>query len=291
MEAIREITQKSEILGIIVFVLPFIARVLFAVAINLDCRAKNIGARKIYTILSIFFPVVGGIFYAFKRKTAPKAFKVCKTCGNQVGTYTNTCPHCGGLFLAEYENPKKKTLEKVSIIICVLAIISYAVPTAIDIPDYSKTIKEYISGEENPDNDYYDEYENDDVITGSDLCYDRDGRAYSNEYAVLYHNRDGAMYKHIYDDGEDYFMNTKSGNRIQTNEAFVDSEGYFVVIKEGLTHVENDPYTYTISADNESEAKAIDVTYQDEDGNVYYLATEASWNYSGNLLICGNTLN
>lgn len=293
MKDLLEMIKNSAVNSEIFLILPVLFRVFLSVAVFLDCKAKNIAAKASYTIATFFFPVIGGIVYATKRKSAQKAFKICKTCGKKVGAHTNTCPSCGGLFLAEYKPPKEKMLKTISIILCVLAVAFEGVYLVIDFPDQIAAVKEIASEDEDyaeeTENEY--DYDDDDIeLAGSELYYDRDGRAYSNELSVLYFSEDGASYKYI--DEESCFANTESGNRVNADDAYVNADGYFCIIKEGMTHLEDDPYTYTISAgDDGTEPVTVDVTYSDKEGKIYYRATEATWNYSGETLICGNTLN
>lgn len=291
MKDLLELIKNPAVISELSLILPALFRVFLAVAVFLDCKAKNIAAKASFTIAVFFFPVIGGIVYATKRKSAQKAFKICKTCGKKVGAHTNTCPSCGGLFLAEYKSPKEKLLKTISIILCVFAVAFEAVYIAAYLPSEINSIKEIAS----EDKDYSEELENeydydDDIELGSsELYYDRDGRAYSNELSVLYFSENGASYKYI--DEENCFANTESGNRINADDAYVNSDGYFCIIKEGITHLEDDPYTYTISAGEDgTEPVTVNVTYSDEEGGIYYRATEATWNYSGEILICGNAL-
>lgn len=283
--------QNSEAVSALLLALPFLFRIFLTVAVFLDCKARNIAAKTSYTIATFFFPIIAGIVYAVKRKSAQKAFKVCKTCGKRVGAHTNTCPSCGGLFLAEYKHPKEKVLKTISIILCVIALISEVAYTAMDLPSEIESVKSIISDDEDYEDEVENEYDYDDDIElgSSELYYDRDGRAYSNESSVLYFSESEDSYKYISE--EDCFINTESGNRIKSEDAYVDDNGYFCIRKEGMTHLDNDPYTYTISgSEGGTAAISIDVTYSDEEGNIYYRATEVTWNYSGETLVCGNTL-
>lgn len=256
--------------------------ILIAVAINLDCRAKNIGARVSYTVLALFFPLIVGIVYAAKRKGAQKTFKICGTCKNKVGAYANKCPHCGGYTLYEYKNPNAKTLSLISIILCVVGCICFVVSTVISFPDYVKTARETINEYSN----YDDSEEYDDIDSSySSLSYDRSGIAYSNLYDILYYDKDGNTYTFDID-----FINTQSGEHYNSDYCFVDSDGYFCYIDDGsLEPISDDNYSYTDYDENGNEI-VIPVSYQDNGGNKYYAAEYVSWNYSGTLSINGETV-
>lgn len=258
-------------------ILSYAFNILMAVAINLDCRAKNINARRSYTVLALFFPLIVGIIYAIKRKGAQKAFKICGTCKNKVGAYANKCPHCGGYTLYEYKNPKGKTLSVISIILCVVGSVCFVVSNVISFPDYVKTAKETIN-----DYDTYDEA--DDTLNNySSLFYDRNGVAYSDPYDVLYYDRDGNTYN-ISDGG---FINTQTQERYDSKYCFADSDGYFCYIDDGsLEPLADDELSYTDYDENGNEI-VINVTYQDSNGNRYYAAEYVNWDYSGNMDIDG----
>lgn len=263
-------------------ILSPVFNILMAVAVNLDCRARNIMARKSYTILALFFPLIVGIVYAVKRKGAQKASKICGGCKNKVGPYANKCPHCGSYTLYEYKNPKAKTLSIISIILCVIGCVCFVFSSVVSFPDYVETAKETVNGYVNDDE--YEEYDDTD-IGYSELSYDRSGVAYSNPYDVLYYDRDGNTYTL---DGD--FMNTQTQERYASDGCFVDSEGYFCYIDNGsLTVLSDDPFSYTDYDDSGKEI-AVNVTYQDSDGNKYYSAQYVSWNYSGTMIVNGETV-
>lgn len=264
---------------ILTSILPYAFNILLAVAINLDCRARNIGARRKYTILALFFPLIVGIVYAINRKSAQKAFKVCGTCKNKVGAYTNKCPHCGGYSLFEYKNPKAKPLTIISIILCVAGSICFVVSTVVSFPTYIKNAKEAV----NEYSDYGENEEYDDIDSNySELSYDRNGTAYSNPYDVLYYDKDGNTYSLDVD-----FVNTQTGENYNINSSFVDSDGYFCYIDDGsLEPLPDDPLSFFDYDENGNEI-AVNVTYQNSNGDKYYAAQYVSWNYSGALTING----
>jgi hypothetical protein len=265
--------------------LGLLFNVLMALAINLDCRAKNIKARKSFTILSLLFPIIVGIIYAVKRKGLQKEFKFCATCKNKVDAYANKCPFCGGYTLYEFKNPKAKTFQKISIVLCVVSIICGVVSTVIDAPSYVKNFQKNVNSYS--DNDY-EEYEDDIDSDYSELSYDRNHIAYSNPYDVLFYDKDGNSY--VSDENEAYFDNTDTNETYETKYCFVDGDGYFCYINDGsLSPLDDDPYAY-IYYDEDDNAKVINATYANKDGNRYYLAKYVSWTYSGSLCVNGETV-
>ena len=210
---------------IISLVCPILARILLALAINLDCRARNLAQRKLFTVLMLFFPIIVGIAYAVRRKSLQKAFKVCSKCGSKADPYASKCPKCGGYMLLEYKNPKEKALRIVSIVLCVVGIIPYVAGEAVGMPSQldklKKQINSYVTGEEYDD----DESDEDGLINLPFLCYDRNGVAYSDFYSIKYYDKDGKSY-HWNEDDYSTIVD-EQGNLYYYKNCYIDSEGYF----------------------------------------------------------------
>lgn len=261
-------SEFLESLGSITYIITLAFGILMAISINLDCRARNIGARKTYTIFAIFFPVIIGIIYAVKRKGAQKAFKICGKCGKKVNSYAGKCPYCSSIALYEYKNPHAKTLKIISIVLCVIAIGSYVISNAITLPDtieaYQKEMENYINGETAEDEEYFE----DEIMEGG-LGYDRNGLAYSDISSVVFYDKNDN--KFTYSNGK--FINKDTLEQLDASKCFVDAQGYFY-------YLENN----SLTSDDE-------ITFKDKDGTVYYPAELASWNYSSQLLINGEKVN
>lgn len=261
-------SEFLESLGSVTYIISLAFGILMAISINLECRARNVGARTAYTILAIFFPIFVGIIYAVKRKGAQKAFKVCGKCGKKVNAYAGKCPYCSSIALYEYKNPHAKTLKIISIVLCVIAVGSYAISSAITLPDtikaYQKEMESYMNGETDAEDEYFD----DEIIEGG-LGYDRNGLAYSDASSVVFYDKEGNKFTH----SGDTFINKDTGESLDADKCFVDKEGYFYYFKDKkLTSKDR-------------------TAFQDEDGNIYYHADRASWNYSSQLMINGEKVN
>lgn len=108
------------------------------------------------------------------------------------------------------------------------------------------------------------------------ICYDINGNAYTSETSVAYYSKDGERFIYYQDEDdegkliEQYFIGSK-GSKCIANQAFVDSDGYFVCGDDNFVK------------DYDTKKSSLD-PYRDKDGNKYYKACEVSWDENGNLL-------
>lgn len=236
-------------------------RLLMALAINLDCRARNIGARRIFTVLSFFFPIVIGVIYCIRRKGLNKEYKVCHACGTKTRADQRRCAKCGSINLYEYESPKKRMLTAISIILCAASIISFAVYEVSEFDAQKKELEAIRQGE------YDDEYEDE---MDDEFYYDIKGIAHTDKENMLYYTKDDKQY--TYDD-------------VCNNEdAFVDEEGYLCFVKaDDLTPVEDSEYNHFYLDENQNE-KVKYVEFTDSNGKKYYKAEYIRLDYVHNIL-------
>lgn len=244
-------------------------RLLIAVAINLDCRAENLAQRKSFTILALFFPLIMGIVYAVKRKSMQKAFKVCSKCGSKADPYANSCPKCGGYMLLEYKNPKRKTLKIISIVLCVVGVISYGVSYFVTIPGeevYQEKVWSFFNDKLDSVEDELDEGE-EPVEDSSVLIYDKKGIAYSDYRKVKYYDRNDMEYTCVYFASGDDIVCYKdaNGKEYKYEYCVIDEDGYFVY-------------------DEEIEVDELGIYHKKGSDKKYYSPFEVTWNYSGQLI-------
>lgn len=249
----------------------YLFNILLAVAVNLDCRARNIQRRKMWTIITLLIPLVGGIVYAIKRKGEKGEYKQCASCGQKEPASRNQCSKCGGFTLVDYKHPKSKMLQTISIVLAVGAIICGIVDYASVVPSTVKEIqKEYnqmASGED-------DEEIPEAPITENELYYDANGRAYSDLFDVKFYDKEENTYLYCYDDTDGvYFLREKDNKKYSNmNNCYVDKDGYFYYdSNESVTATDNN-------------------TFKDKEGNIYYLAESVTWSYDGTMLVDGEVL-
>lgn len=244
-----------QILDILGIACPILARILIPLSINLDCRAKNLASRKLFTILSFFFPIIMGIIYAIRRKSLQKAFKVCSKCGSKADPYATNCPKCGGYMLLEYKNPKEKMLKTISIVLCVVGVLSYCVGQFIGAPSYIDEIKHKlyaVTGVEEGEPELEDEEE---FFNASGLWYDKKGIAYSDYRDLKLYDENGNVYTLEFDEVDAFDIVgviDENGNKYEYEKSFIDENGYFC---------------YDI----------------DTSSGTYYHIDEVNWDYSGQL--------
>lgn len=241
-------------------------RLLMALALNLDCRARNIGARRLYTILGFVFPIIVGIIYAIKRKGLRSEYKICHACGTKTRADLRRCSKCGSVNLYEYENPKKKLFTIISIILCVASVVCFCVYEASEFEAQQEALKAIADGE-------YEDDAEDEIISDDEFYYDAKGIAHTSIDNMKYYTADGEEYTY---------------NQIcEMSNAFIGEDNFLYFIeREELTPVENSDFSYEYY-DGEDTAYTATVEYKDKDGKSFYLATAVKWDYSCRLLPLG----
>lgn len=239
-------------------VLEILASVAMCLAINLDCRAKNIGNRKIYTVLAFFFPIIVGIVYCIKRKGEKSALKICASCGQIEPAQRRQCTKCGSLTLVEYKNPKAKKLNIISVILCVVACVSLVISSGASVYSQRDTIKQIISGEY--DEESKDQYEYEEPVVEQELMYDKNGIAYSDWDDIKYFDINNNVYHKEYVEDVAYFVDAQ-------NKSFIEYQ--CVVDKEGNLYIDKD-------AQNVPKPN--------------YPAIEVSWDYTGTMYYLGEVV-
>ena len=290
------------LLTVIGTILAIVFRVLFMLAINFDCRARNLKATTLFTILSFFFPLITGIVYACVRKEAEPNTKYCAACGLRVDGSAKICPSCNTPSLLPLPNENAKQLAKtsitlfiISVIVVVLSVGVSAAQTVMSVKngvevaekyggsDFAKRIEDYVrdevedalddelgESEENEETTDAEETTEDiDSILGNLTYYDREGNAYDKAEDVKFFDKDGNVYQFITNaDLSTYFLDTQTEEKLESKKCFVDKDGYFVYDEKGEITFDGDMFTAT-----------------DKDGNKYCPASLAVWNKNGELIM------
>jgi hypothetical protein len=188
-------------------VLGLLSNVLIAVAISLDCKARNIKSRVAYSVLAFFFPLIVGIVYACTRKTAQKI---------------NNEP---------VANASK--LAKNSVIVFVIAVIAFvgsagvsvysSVSGAVDLLD-SVSDTEYYDMKSNQYDDYYDVIYYD--IDLNEYKYDVDEDTYDG-YFVNQSTNEKLLADKCYIDEQGYLFYDENDELVASDDytTFTDSQG------------------------------------------------------------------
>ena len=125
------------------------------------------------------------------------------------------------------------------------------------------------------------------------VTYDKMGKVYDfeTEDALLYYTRDGDAYVYEWGDflvstDEEWIVKAKKYNDEQiylckekhiargAEDCFVDEDGYFVFDLSLHPYYGNDEYDFPL-------------LYYDDDGNLFYLPEDCSWDKDGNLVFAG----
>lgn len=202
---------QNIILSIAAVVLSLLFSVFMTIAVNKDCKARNLKSKTVYTVLTFFFPFIVGIVYACTRKNAQKA--------------------------SDEPVPNAQKLAKTSVTMFIIAVIAFIAAVGINVYLLVSSVSDLVGsvgdyGQEVLYDMKGNEYAADDNI----LLYDTDGNAYEfyldeNTYESTYTNQTtgdsyDAYYCYVTTDGYFYYDDDES---IQMNEedfiSYLDTDG------------------------------------------------------------------
>lgn len=246
-------------------IFEIISRICIVVALNLACRARNIAARRKYTILSIFFPLIMCIVYLIKRKGERIEKKQCASCGNIEPMGRNQCSKCGGFTLLEYKNPKAKLLKTIAIVLIVIGVLAEGVQF-VGVPAQIREMMSIAQGIENGEDtiDPFEEWDEEEI------CYDKNAAAYSSRYDVVYYDKEDVKYTVEYD--TEYYIADEKDNRYDISNCYIDKDGCFVY------------------DENATENDVLMDEFVDENGEICYKLVAVTWDYTGQMLVNGETI-
>lgn len=277
------------VISVIIFsllcsVLGILFRVFITLAINFDSRSRNLKSTTLFTVLTVFFPLITGIIYACVRNSAEKNKKECANCHLVVDGAATVCPSCSCPAFSEVIVPDKDKLSKRGVQFFITAAVCWALAfvfliaigvsgaylgyDAVKGTDWSQ-VEDYIDDALDPDeNDADDKDDNNSIFEGL-TYYDMLGNSYDNPNDVLFYDREGNTYNCIQDteNFETYYVNTNTKEKLPNEKCFVDSEGYFVFDEKG-----------EISLDDNL------LTAKDKNGNKYCVASVVIWNEDGEMM-------
>lgn len=228
-------------------VLLLIFRIMFAVSISLDAKARNFKDRTVYSILAFFLPLVIGIVYLCIRDNDKNKSSV------QVQYAQN--PY----YQQQYEPVQFQAVEpekpntKSSIICFIIALVFLF--ASIGISSFA-AVKEMAGIADNV------------VGTVTQDMYDMNGNKCEGIDNVPFYDKDGTKYVYSYNDEEydAYYINQDTKEKYKDYQCYLDADGYFV-------YDENDEIEYDFDIDG----------YVDANGNVYHEAHGTFWDKDGNM--------
>ncbi len=269
-----------------------LATILFHISVPLFiCFSTNYrnGEHKTrYYVLGLFFPLIVLIIFLKNRKAMYGAgMKKCPVCGRLYPKEFTYCHNCN-VQLDEFDQKKSNTQKALAIISAVVIAVSFAGMIAFGVHVNLKAgeeLEEMINQTEK----YSFTDENGEII-----FYDRNGEVYYDMSEIPYYTRDGKKY--VYSNALEC-LSASDGSTLNIFECFVDSDGYIVKDNGEILLAEDKTEDKTQDIDENADLDDIfektieemyvpyfETVFKDKDGNVYYEASEASWNKDGKLI-------
>ena len=290
------------VLVVLCIVFAVLYRVFFALAVNFDCRSRNLKSTSLFTLLTALFPIITGIVYACVRNNAEVNKKRCTYCGVVIDGAATQCPQCQSVNFENAVSQNAPQLAKKSVVLFVVAAVIFALSVGagteagIMSNRITKDIKENYTDEEieNTVDDILEEFSkkqesttasdstaeketttsgtNETTTFDGDLTnltyYDRNGKAYDAPDKVPFYDKDGNVYKMKQDENlKSWFVKDGSDKKLEYSKCFVDKDGYFI-------YDEKDELTQ--SADS--------FIAKDKDGNEYSPAALVLWTKDGRMI-------
>lgn len=207
----------------VICALGFLTSLFMCLSINADAKARNLKSRKVYAVLTFFFPFIVGIVYACTRKTAQRLetpgvdnqnklvkksialfvaaviFYACSVgCGAYLG-YTMSGDILGGFSDVETYDMKGNLITEDE-----------------SMPAYDKDGNKYVLVENITDDDYIAYYEREDTKEQFDYDY-----CYLDENGYFYYDKD----KVIEMDDDANFCDTNGNKYYSIESMFWDENG------------------------------------------------------------------
>ncbi|MBQ8078287.1 MAG: hypothetical protein IJ235_07900 [Eubacterium sp.] len=255
-------------LTVLCIVFAVLFRVIFMLALNIDCREQNFKSTTLFTVLAFFFPIITGAIYAALRKKEKLAKKsvtlfiisavifalcictgICRTvAANKITTdisdnYTDEeIDKSVDKILEEYSKKQSETTAGDSS--------GKEQPTVK--PDESEAVTADVTGN----------------LTYNLTYYDRDGKAYKSPIDVPFYDKDGNRYFCKQNNNlQTWYVKEGDSKKLESLKCFVDKDGYFFYDEKG---------ELTLSADK--------LTAKDKSGNAYSPAALVIWTKDGTMI-------
>ncbi len=282
----------------IIGVLEVLCIVFSVLFMHFSAKHRNYQLSLGWYICGVLFSIWTVIIFLIKRKDFPgPKTKVCHQCGRKFPDSFQMCSNCV-IDLPEI-NPKEKEKERklgkgfgIGIIVTyVAALIVGIVMGATVMSDFDSLL------------------DMTDRIAVNDVFYDKKGNSYEDEKKVPLYDEEGRIYTYteveITNEEDEllsyteYYFVRDDGEKYSVYDCYVTEEGWFYCDKGGflepfeedtssMSEEELDAYYQEQLEADSSEYRYYNYLYTDKDGNIYYGATEASWNEKGELITAEN---
>lgn len=293
-----------------------VTTILAMVFIHYGAKHRNKKLSAGWYIGTFFFPLIAVIVFLNKRKRFPGPnMKVCVACGDKYPPVYEVCGRCLTPLPELDENEKIKE-DKITKITGAAFWVSFAISTVASLVFIFTMMGSIfgIIGEITGLDDLGSRIGITDE-SGAVVYYDKMGNSYENADDVLLYGEDGTTYKSeieaVEEDGitydQSFYVSDKGETYVDYN-CYVDEDGWFVFDEKEEFYVENDPIYDEVIDEfydrggkpiNEDELieyyneifknyKYYEEPYIDNEGNIYYWASEASWNEKGELITAEN---
>ncbi len=269
MEVIKNLFKDNTQMALISMGVTLVSHIFFSAAINYDTKLNHKKYGNLWTSAAFLFGIVPvGFYYVFRRILPEKVPIVCAKCGKKALKDRKKCPHCGSTNFVPLKYDNVGAVKNRIIIFLAIAIVLYAFdiwytqysPWA---PDEEEVIEEVI---DDFDDSLYDDVRFGYEEKGKTVYYDREGKQYTDPYNVYFYDKNG----NIFTFDADIYVSVSGKEKISSKAALVDSNGYLV---DAEAKFENIPDV---------------LPFKTQDGTMYYLARDISWNKDGKMVYTSN---
>lgn len=297
---------SSSVMWFVLCAAQITASVSLMLAMKFFAKQRGVKLSAIWYVGAWFLPVVTVIVFLAKKKKFPKINeKICPCCGNRYPEIYQLCSTCL-IDLDEIDYDKKK---KQGIISDVLGGLFILLAVATNIFSFAFG-DEMLTGLTDDLFDYL--WESSRIAltdeNGNKVYYDKEGNAYEDGYDVLIYGKDGEVYTYteVEEYDEEYEMDFTSyyyvdgdGKKFDSYFCYVDEDGWFYYDEKDELEWDDEYYAEIYPAESEEDLYAEEFEegfvykfyadrYLDAEGNIYYLAEDASWNADGELITVEN---
>lgn len=288
-------------IGLVVDIVTRIAALLF---ICFSTNYRNGKHKPLYYILALISPLIGVLVFAVKRKEMNGAgMKKCPACGRLFPPEFAYCHVCN-VELAPFDARKSRMQKNLAIVSVAVLAVAFAASIALSVFSVIAVFDDIFG-----DFESYSRIAIEDE-NGNKVYYDRNADSYDKEDEVAFFTKDGKKY--VYSEAINRLSCAENGKTMDYYSAYIDMDGY--LIEDKSDEIYFNPEYGTDYSDEETEKSDFDSflekvngddveaevedalyweifnhpyyenPYSDDDGNLYFDASVASWNSEGKLI-------